>query len=94
VKVSWAVGSLADAAKAGVEASVASIALASLPALLTQPKPPHGTLELLTLASRLARPGSPSTADTLTHLAAVAGRGGSSKLVTEAARLHRTLTAR
>jgi hypothetical protein len=94
VKLSRAVASLNDVAKAGGEAAVASIALAGLPSLLTRPKPPHGTPDLLALASRLVQPGSRTHADTVTHLAPVAARGGSSRLVTEAVRLHRILTVR
>lgn len=94
VKLSRAVTSLTEVARAGAEAAVAGIALAGLPPLLAHPKPPHGTPDLLALASRLVQPGSPTNPDTATHLAAVAARGGSTRLVTEAARLHRILTAR
>lgn len=93
VKLSRAVTSLTELAKAAPEAAVASVALGSVPSLLAHAKPPHGTPDLLALASRHVRPGSTVDADAVTHLAAVAARGGSSRLVTEASRLHRILAA-
>jgi hypothetical protein len=92
VKLSRAVGSLAEVARTGVDAAVATIALAALASLLEWPRPPHGALDLLALAGRLVRPGSLADPETVALLAAVAARGGSSRLVTEAARLHRILT--
>jgi hypothetical protein len=83
VKLSRAVTALADVARAGMEAAVAGVVLAALPSLLALPKPPHGTPDLLALASRLTPPGSPADVDTVARLAAVAARGGSSRLVTE-----------
>jgi len=92
VKLSRAVAPLTEVAKGGTGAGIARLVLAALPSLWTCPKPPAGTPDLLALASRLVPPGSPADADTVARLAAVAARGGSSRLVTEAARLHRILT--
>jgi hypothetical protein len=94
VKLSRAVGPLTEVARTGAEAAVATIVLAALASLLEWPRPPHGTLDLMALASRFVRPGSPADPDTVTLVAATAARGGSSRLVTEAARLHRIFTAR
>jgi hypothetical protein len=84
---------LAAAADAGAHADVWTILAMALPHVLPAPgeRAPAGLPSLITLATRLAeltgaRGAVPEVAD-------VAARGGSSRLVKESARLHRTLTA-
>ncbi|RSN69164.1 DUF6493 family protein [Actinomadura sp. WAC 06369] len=87
-----AVRSLAEAADAGAHAGVWPVIAAVLPALLPEPgtRAPSGLPDLLALGARTAE--SVRARDEVPGLAEVAARGGSSRLVTEAARLHRVLT--
>ncbi|MFB4309037.1 DUF6493 family protein [Actinomadura sp. GTD37] len=85
------VKALTGAADAGAHAGVWTILATALPHLLPAPgeRAPAGLPSLITLAARLAeltgaRGAIPEVAD-------VAARGGSSRLVQESARLHRTL---
>lgn len=73
--------------------AVARIVLNALPPLLRSPKPPNGTADLLALASRQVAPGSPVAPHIANEVAMVADRTGSTRLVTEARRLHRILSA-
>ncbi|TMQ91284.1 hypothetical protein ETD83_31650 [Actinomadura soli] len=91
VTVPRAVKALTAAADAGAHAEVWAVLAAALPHALPEPgeRAPAGTPDLLALATRLAeitgaRGAIPAVAD-------VASRGGSSRLVKESARLHRTV---
>ncbi|SCG37978.1 DUF6493 family protein [Micromonospora rifamycinica] len=89
VKLSRAVEPLRDAATAGAPLTVWRLLAAALPTLLTADKPPRGLPDLLTLAAETAtRTG---VRIEVPGLADVAGRGGTTRLVTEARRLHRAL---
>lgn len=84
---------LTAAADAGACAGVWAILAAALPHALPAPgeRAPAGLPAMITLAARLAEvtgAGGP-----IPEVADVAARGGSSRLVEEAARLHRVLTA-
>ncbi|QOC95326.1 hypothetical protein D0Q02_16650 [Micromonospora craniellae] len=89
VKLSRAVEPLRDAAQAGVPLTVWRLLAATLPALLTPPTAPRGTIDVLTLASETAT--ATGVRLDVPGLAEVAARGGSSRLVTEARRLHQAL---
>ncbi|NKZ08541.1 hypothetical protein [Actinomadura latina] len=93
VPLSRTLKALTSAADAGAHAGVWTILAAALPHVLPEPggRAPAGLPSMITLAARLAeitgaRGAIPDVAD-------VAARGGSSRLVKESARLHRTLTA-
>ncbi|MDG4819231.1 DUF6493 family protein [Micromonospora sp. WMMD956] len=91
VKLTRAVEPLRDAAGAGAPRSVWRLLAAALPPLLAAPTPPRGLPDLLTLAAETAT--ATGARVEVPGLAEVAGRGGSSRVVTEARRLHRALTA-
>ncbi|MEU3456336.1 DUF6493 family protein [Micromonospora sp. NPDC006766] len=80
---------LRDAAQAGAPLTVWRLLAAALPALLAAPGPVRGLPDLLTLASETAT--ATGVRIEVPGLADVTARGGSSRLVTEARRLHRTL---
>jgi hypothetical protein len=84
---------LAAAADAGAHADVWTILAMALPHVLPAPgeRAPAGLPSLITLATRLAEVTGAKGA--VPEVADVAARGGSSRLVKESARLHRTLTA-
>ncbi|MEU8264208.1 hypothetical protein AB0C02_26735 [Micromonospora sp. NPDC048999] len=80
-----------DVAQAGAPLTVWRLLAAALPALLAAPGPLRGLPDLLTLASETA--SATGVRIEVPGLADVAARGGSSRLVTEARRLHRALAA-
>ncbi|MFI0372528.1 DUF6493 family protein [Actinomadura sp. 1N219] len=91
VTVPRTVKALTAAADAGAHAAVWAVLAAALPHALPEPgeRAPAGLPDLIALATRLAeitgaRGAIPAVAD-------AASRGGSSRLVKESARLHRTL---
>ncbi|MFD0905536.1 DUF7824 domain-containing protein [Actinomadura sediminis] len=92
VKPNRAVRSLTEAADAGAHAGVWQVIAAALPHLLPAPgaRAPSGVPDLLALGSRTAE--AVRARDAVPGLAEVAARGGSSRLVTEAARLNRVLS--
>ncbi|OLT26471.1 hypothetical protein BJF79_12285 [Actinomadura sp. CNU-125] len=77
---------------AGAHADVWKAIVAALPPLLPEPgtRAPSGLPDLLALGTRTAE--TVRARGTVPGLADVAARGGSSRLVAEAARLHRALT--
>ncbi|TNY34962.1 DUF6493 family protein [Thermomonospora catenispora] len=83
---------LTDAAHAGAYADVWTVVHAAVPALLPEPgeRAPAGLPDLIALGTKTAEVTGLRTP--LPELAPVAGRGGASRLVREAARLHRLLT--
>ncbi|MEU4836042.1 DUF6493 family protein [Streptosporangium sp. NPDC023615] len=90
VTLSRVTPSLAEAERAGAGAQVWRIVAAALPRVLPAPgeRPPSGLADLIALGVRTAPPGG------TTHvpgLAGIAARGGSSRMVREAARLVRLL---
>ncbi|GIJ40286.1 DUF6493 family protein [Micromonospora andamanensis] len=87
VKLSRVVEPLRDAAQAGAPLTVWRLLAAALPVVLAAPTPPRGVPELLTLAAETAT--ATGVRIEVPGLAEVAGRGGSSRLVTEARRLQR-----
>ncbi|MBQ1049066.1 hypothetical protein KBX50_11415 [Micromonospora sp. C51] len=89
VKLSRVVEPLRDAAQAGAPLTVWRLLAAALPAVLAAPTPPRGVPDLLTLAAETAT--ATGVRIDVPGLADLAGRGGSSRLVTEARRLHRAL---
>ncbi|MFY1593822.1 DUF6493 family protein [Micromonospora sp. WMMD737] len=89
VKLSRALEPLRDAAQAGAPLTVWRLIAAALPSALAAPQPPRGLPDLLSLAAETA--GTTGARIDVPGLADVAGRGGSSRLVTEARRLHRAL---
>ncbi|GIJ78672.1 hypothetical protein SAMN05443287_102362 [Micromonospora phaseoli] len=89
VKLTRVVEPLRDAAQAGAPLTVWRLLAATLPAVLTAPTPTRGIGDLLTLAAETAT--ATGVRIEVPGLADVAGRGGSSRLVTEARRLHRAL---
>ncbi|MFI1194938.1 hypothetical protein ACH4T9_16980 [Micromonospora sp. NPDC020750] len=91
VKPTRVVEPLRDAAAAGAPLSVWRLLAAALPPLLAAPTPPRGLPDLLTLAAETA--ASTGARIEVAGLAEVAGRGGTSRMVTEARRLHRVVTA-
>ncbi|TCC00655.1 hypothetical protein E0H26_00225 [Micromonospora zingiberis] len=89
VKLSRVVEPLRDAAQAGAPLTVWRLLAAALPALLGAPATLRGLPDLLTLATGTAT--ASGVRIEVPGLAEVAGRGGSSRLVTEARRLHGAL---
>ncbi|MER5457176.1 DUF6493 family protein [Micromonospora sp. NPDC002389] len=89
VKLSRVVEPLRDAAQAGAPLTVWRLLAATLPALLSAPTTPRGTIDMLTLATETAT--TTGVRLDVPGLAEVAARGGSSRLVTEARRLHQAL---
>ncbi|MFG1780174.1 hypothetical protein ACGFIG_27545 [Micromonospora sp. NPDC049048] len=89
VKLPRALEPLRDAALAGAPLTVWQLTAAALPALLAAPQPPRGLPDLLSLAAETAT--TTGIRIDVPGLADVARRGGSSRLVTEARRLHRAL---
>ncbi|MGW0436653.1 hypothetical protein ACWDV4_29405 [Micromonospora sp. NPDC003197] len=89
IKLSRVVPALTDAARAGAVATVWQTIVAALPALL--PAAPRGLPDLLALATQTAAQRGAGDPPPSPELAAVAGRGGTSRLVTEARRLQRVL---
>jgi hypothetical protein len=90
LKLTRVVPGLGDLAEAGPAAATLAILEAALPAILACPKPPAGTPDLLALASRLAT--TLCVRGQIAGLAEVAARSGTTRLVTEARRLHRVLS--
>ncbi|MFG3712936.1 DUF6493 family protein [Micromonospora sp. NPDC047730] len=90
VKLTRVVEPLRDAALAGAPLTVWRLVAAALPAVLAAPRPPRGLPDLLTLATETAT--ATGVRIEVPGLGEVAGQGGSSRLVTEARRLHRALT--
>ncbi|NEA25726.1 DUF6493 family protein, partial [Actinomadura bangladeshensis] len=84
---------LTAAADAGAHAGVWTILATALPHALPAPgeRARSGLPAMITLAARLAETTRAEGA--IPEIAEVAARGGTSRLVTESARLHRTLTA-
>ncbi|MFB4295858.1 DUF6493 family protein [Actinomadura sp. NTSP31] len=93
IKLGRVVKALGTAADAGAHADVWSTIATALPEVLPAPggRAPTGLPDLLALGTRTAE--TLGARGAIPALEAVAGRGGSSRLVKEAARLHRTLTA-
>ncbi|MGI5327792.1 DUF6493 family protein [Actinomadura nitritigenes] len=93
VKLGRVVKALTTAADAGALADVWTLVAAALPELLPAPgeRAPGGLPDLLALGTRAAE--TIGARGAIPALEAVAGRGGSSRLVKESARLHRTLAA-
>ncbi|MGC5051471.1 DUF6493 family protein [Micromonospora sp. DT48] len=91
VKLSRVVEPLRDVAQAGAPLTVWRLLAATLPAVLAMPTAPRGLPDLLTVAAETA--ATTGVRIEVPGLAAVAGRGGSGRLVTEARRLHRVLDA-
>ncbi|MWA03475.1 hypothetical protein F8568_024460 [Actinomadura sp. LD22] len=93
IKFGRVVKALTAAADAGALSDVWTLIAAALPEVLPAPgeRAPAGLPDLLALGTRAAE--TTGARGTVPALEAVAGRGGSSRLVKEAARLHRTLTA-
>ena len=89
IKLSRVVPALTDAARAGAGATVWQVIDAALPALL--PAAPRGLPDLLALGAQVATHRGAGDPGPCPELAAVAGRGGTSRLVTEARRLQRVL---
>ncbi|GAA4242057.1 DUF6493 family protein [Actinomadura meridiana] len=91
ITFSRAVRSLTSAADAGAHADVWATAAAALPHVLPAPgeRAAAGVPDLLGLATRVAE--STGVRGAIPAVADVAARGGSSRLVKESARLHRTL---
>ncbi|WUI02270.1 DUF6493 family protein [Spirillospora sp. NBC_00431] len=86
-----AVKALTAAADGGAHAGVWTTLAAALPHALPEPgeRAPAGTPDMLALATRLAE--TTGARGPIPAVADVAARGGSSRLVKESARLHRTL---
>jgi hypothetical protein len=89
LKLNRLTGALAEVATAGHPAAVWDTAYTALPALLHMPHPPGATGDLLQLAGRVA--AQTGARGSIAGLDATATRDGSSRLVTEARRLQRTL---
>jgi hypothetical protein len=89
VKLTRVTLALTDLADAGATAATWPAVSALLAAVLPTPKPPPGTPDLLALASRVA--AAQAARGTVTGLAEVAARTGTSRLATEARRLARVL---
>ncbi|GAA4097131.1 DUF6493 family protein [Actinomadura miaoliensis] len=92
IKLKRVTDSLAEAAQAGARQDVFAVLTAALPGLLPPPgrRAPVALPDLIALATQTAETIG-ARAD-IPGLAEVAARGGSSRLVREAARLHRLLT--
>ncbi|MEH1015931.1 DUF6493 family protein [Micromonospora sp. CPCC 206060] len=89
VKLTRAIEPLRDAAAAGAPLTVWRLLAAALPPILAAA--PRGLPDLLTLATETAT--TTGVRIDIAGLAELAGRGGTSRMVTEARRLHRALTA-
>ena len=89
IKLNRVCGVLADVAAAGAPGRVWTILAAALPVLLDETTPPPGTADVLQLAARIAAQLGSRT--DIPGLSALATRGGSGQLVTEARRLQRVL---
>ncbi|MDI6102171.1 DUF6493 family protein [Actinoplanes sp. NEAU-A12] len=81
---------LATILQAGAAIQVWAVLRESLPAVLTTPKPAAGASDLLMLAESVA--AATNATDDFPEVTALAARPGRSRLITEAARLSRTLT--
>ncbi|MEV0610742.1 DUF6493 family protein [Polymorphospora rubra] len=91
IKIGRVVPGLTDAFRAGAGAAVWEIVAAAVPYLLSAAKPPPGTPDLLAVGTQTA--AALGRRSPIEAVAGVAARTGSSRLVTEARRLHQTLTA-
>ena len=89
LKLTRVVTALGDAAAAGAGPQVGEIAMSAVPRLLATGKPIAGLPDLVELATRNLPPGASRE---VPEVAAVAARTGSTRLITEARRLHRALT--
>ncbi|MER7417088.1 DUF6493 family protein [Micromonospora peucetia] len=89
VKLTRALEPLRDAALAGAPLTVWRLTAAALPAVLATPTPPRGLPDLLSLAAETA--STTGVRIEVPGLDAVAARGGTSRLVTEARRLRHAL---
>ncbi|GAB2934670.1 hypothetical protein GCM10027280_23170 [Micromonospora polyrhachis] len=89
IKLSRVVPALADAARAGAGATVWQVIVAALPGLL--PAAPRGLPDLLALGAQVATHRGAGDPVPCPELTAVAARGGTSRLATEARRLQRVL---
>ncbi len=89
-KLARVVVSLAETARSGAGLLIGRVALAAVPAILTAATPPAGAPALFELASKHYSSGGEQVRSAL---AAIAGRSGSSRLVTEARRLIQTIDA-
>jgi hypothetical protein len=83
-------GALADAVRAGAAAQVWAVGRELLPTVLATATPGPGAPDLLAAAASAA--SAAGVQESLPAVSAVAARGGRSRLVTEAARLSRTIT--
>ncbi|MBA9004692.1 DUF7824 domain-containing protein [Thermomonospora cellulosilytica] len=92
IKLNRVVDALADAATAGAHADVWTIVRTALPDLLPAPgrRPATGLADLIALGARTAE--TTRARASIPALAALASRGGTSRLAREAARLHTLLT--
>lgn len=90
VTLTRAVTPLRDAVAAGARLSVWRLLAAALPPLLAGPTAPRGTPDLLALAAETA--GATGVRIEVPGLGDVAARGGTSRLVKEARRLHTAST--
>jgi Family of unknown function (DUF6493) len=93
IKLGRVTKALGAAADAGAHAEVWTIVSAALPEALPAPgeRAPAGLPDLVALGTRTAE--TTGARGAIPALEAAAARGGSGRLVKEAARLHRTLTA-
>ncbi|RKS68961.1 hypothetical protein BZB76_6099 [Actinomadura pelletieri DSM 43383] len=91
IVLSRAVKALTSAADAGAHADVWTTVAAALPHVLPEPgeRAPAGVPDLLALGTRVAE--TTGARGPIPRVADVAARGGTSRLVKESARLHRTL---
>lgn len=83
------VDSLQQALRAGAATAVWDLTRALLPTVLTQPRPAAGTPDLLMLAASAA--ATIRATDDIPEARAIADQPGTTRLITEAARLIRTL---
>jgi hypothetical protein len=92
LKLNRITDSLGDAARAGAYADVWTAIAAALPGLLPAPgeRPATGLADLIALGTQAVE--ITGVRGRIPELAAVAARGGSSRLVREAARLNQSLT--
>ncbi|SEG07166.1 hypothetical protein SAMN04489712_103103 [Thermomonospora echinospora] len=92
LKLNRVTEALGDATRAGAHADVWTAIAAALPGLLPAPgeRPATGLADLIALGTQAVE--GTGARGHIPELAAVAARGGSSRLVREAARLHRSLT--
>lgn len=84
-------GRLAESARTtattGAYRTVLAVLASVLPALLAHDRPPRGLIDLLAVAAECAERCGPARTGPIPGLAATAGRGGSTQLVRQAARL-------